>query len=132
MGVPRRQAQHLFEMLILEGAQAGPSWRTIISKQEAYRRAFQNFNPEHMAGFGVKHREELMRNSGVVRNRLKIDAAFANARAFIKRHDQGLDFSGYLWSFVDGHTICNRWDTPADVPASTPVSEAMSRDLKQW
>ncbi|AOU97198.1 DNA-3-methyladenine glycosylase [Acidihalobacter yilgarnensis] len=130
-GVPAYGERQLFEMLILEGAQAGLSWRTILDKREGYRRAFAGFDPEQMIRFSPERRAELLLDAGIVRNRLKIDASFSNASALLALRDRGVDLAGYLWGFVDGQSVHNHWREPADVPVTTPASEAMSRDLKR-
>jgi DNA-3-methyladenine glycosylase I len=130
-GVPCRDDRHLFEMLILEGAQAGLSWATILHKREGYRQAFDGFDPERIARYGDADTARLLADVGIVRNRLKVAAAIANARAYLDLVEQGTVFSDYLWDFVDGRPHQNRWPTLADVPASTPVSERMSKALKQ-
>jgi DNA-3-methyladenine glycosylase I len=130
-GVPCRDDRHLFEMIILEGAQAGLSWATILHKREGYRQAFDGFDPERIAGYGDDDTARLLADAGIVRNRLKIAAAISNARAYLELVDQGTTFADYLWDFVDGRPRQNRWRTLADVPASTPESERMSKALKQ-
>jgi DNA-3-methyladenine glycosylase I len=130
-GVPCLDDRHLFEMLILEGAQAGLSWATILHKREGYRRAFDGFDPERIARYGDTDTARLLADAGIVRNRLKIAAAGANARAYLELAEQGFGFADFLWDFVDGHPRQNRWPTLADVPASTPESERMSKALKQ-
>ncbi|WP_455384182.1 DNA-3-methyladenine glycosylase I, partial [Acidihalobacter prosperus] len=130
-GVPCRDDRHLFEMLILEGAQAGLSWATILHKREGYRQAFDGFDPERIARYGDADTARLLADAGIVRNRLKVAAAIANARAYLDLVEQGTAFSDYLWDFVDGRPRQNRWRTLAEVPASTPESERMSKALKQ-
>ncbi|MEJ2033395.1 MAG: DNA-3-methyladenine glycosylase I [Deltaproteobacteria bacterium] len=130
-GVPVFDDRRLFEFLILEGAQAGLSWLTILRKRENYRAAFANFDPERVARFGEAEQAALLANPGIVRNRLKVAAAITNARAFIAVRDEFGSFAGYLWRFVDGAPIQNAWKRISEVPATTPVSEAMSRDLKK-
>jgi DNA-3-methyladenine glycosylase I len=130
-GVPVFDDRRLFEFLILEGAQAGLSWLTILRKRENYRAAFGNFDPERVARFGEAEQAALLANPGIVRNRLKVAAAITNARAFIAVRDEFGSFAGYLWRFVDGAPIQNAWKRISEVPATTPVSEAMSRDLKK-
>lgn len=121
----------LFEFLILEGAQAGLSWITILRKREAYREAFAGFDPEVVARFDRAIIEVLLTNPGIVRNRLKVAAAVENARAFLNVQEEFGSFDAYVWRFVDGRPIRNRWKQMAEVPASTPVSDALSRDLKK-
>ena len=128
-GVPVHDDRKLFEFLILEGAQAGLSWSTILNKRENYRKAFSEFDPEKIARYGARDVQRLLHNEGIVRNRLKIAAAIGNAKAFrAVRQDFGT-FDAYLWRFVGGKPIQNRWRKMADVPARTPESDAMSRDL---
>jgi DNA-3-methyladenine glycosylase I len=130
-GVPLHDDNHLFEFLTLEGAQAGLSWLTILRKRFGYREAFAGFDPELVARFDGAKVAELLANPGIVRNRLKVESAITNARAFLAvRQDFG-SFDAYQWRFVDGRPICNAWKTIGEIPASTPVSDAMSRDLKQ-
>jgi DNA-3-methyladenine glycosylase I len=123
-GVPSRDPRHLFELLILEGAQAGLSWSTILRKRENYRRAFAGFDPRLVAELDP---EALLGDVGIVRNRLKVEAAIANARAWLEQDDP----VELLWSFVDGEPIVNRWRTLAEVPAETDESKAMSKELKR-
>ena len=130
-GVPVHDDRKLFELLILEGAQAGLSWDTILKKRENYRRAFARFDPQQVARFGRKERAALMKNPGVVRNRLKIDAAISNARAFLAVQREFGSFDRYIWRFVGGAPRQNRRRTMKQVPASTPESDSMSKDLKQ-
>jgi DNA-3-methyladenine glycosylase I len=130
-GVPLHDDRRLFEFLILEGAQAGLSWITILRKREAYRAAFANFDAARVARFGAEEELALLANPGIVRNRLKIAAAVTNARAFLEVQSAFGGFDKYLWGFVDGRPIVNRWKTLAEVPASTPVSDALSKDLKR-
>jgi DNA-3-methyladenine glycosylase I len=130
-GTPSRDERHLFEMLTLEGAQAGLSWQTILNKREGYRRAFAGFDPAKVARFGEEKIERLMRDPGIVRNRAKIDATIANARTVLAiRADVG-PLSQYLWSFVDGQPINGKRRRLADIPAETAESKAMSKELKK-
>ncbi|MCU7929978.1 MAG: DNA-3-methyladenine glycosylase I [Candidatus Thiodiazotropha sp. (ex Codakia rugifera)] len=129
-GVPAYDPQHLFEMLILEGAQAGLSWLTILRKREGYRNAFDNFNAERIASYGERDVSRLLADPGIVRNRLKVASAIGNAQAFLAL-EAGEGFSTLLWSFVDAKPIQNQWRTLQQVPASTAVSDAMSRELKR-
>ena len=126
-GVPSHEERHLFEMLILEGAQAGLSWSTILKKREGYRRAFAGFDPEQVARFDGKAVERLMADAGIVRNRLKIEAAIANARATLEVGS----LDDLLWGFVDGRPLQNSWKTLAEIPAETDESKAMSKELKR-
>jgi DNA-3-methyladenine glycosylase I len=130
-GVPSHDDRHLFEMLILEGAQAGLSWITILRKRENYRRAFEGFDPERMARFGPRKIEALLRDPGIVRNRLKVAAAVGNARACLDLAAAEGGLSNFLWRFVDGQPRINRWRSLAQVPANTPESDAMSKALKR-
>ncbi len=126
-GVPSHEERHLFEMLVLEGAQAGLSWSTILRKREGYRRAFAGFDVERVARFGARDVGRLLGDASIVRNRLKIESAVANAKAAIEAG--GLD--ELLWSFVGGSPIVNRWRTTAEIPAETQESRAMSKELKK-
>ncbi len=130
-GVPTHDDQKLFEFLILEGAQAGLSWITILRKRENYRRAFAGFNADQVARFGPKDVARLLKDEGIVRNRLKIEAAIANAKAFLKVQDAFGSFDAYNWRFVDGRPVVNRWKSIKQIPATTPLSDAFSKDLKQ-
>lgn len=130
-GVPLRTDRELFEMLTLEGAQAGLSWITILRKRENYRRAFDGFDVEMIARYGARKRRALLSDAGIVRNRLKIESTIGNARAFLHVVDEYGSFSRYLWDFVDGKPIVNRWHTLADVPVSTERSDALSKALKK-
>ena len=130
-GVPSHDERHLFEMLVLEGAQAGLSWATILRKREGYRNAFAGFDPERVARFTARDVERLMKDTGIVRNRMKIEAAIANARATLDVRDELGSLDSYLWSFVDGRPIKNRWKRLGELPAETPASKAMSKDLKK-
>lgn len=129
-GVPVHDDRKLFEFLILEGAQAGLSWITILKKREAYRRAFAGFDAGKVARFGPRQVARLLADAGIVRNRLKIEAAINNARHFLAVQEEFGSFDEYVWRFVDGRPIINRWKTLKQVPASTPESDALSRDLK--
>jgi len=128
-GVPVHDDRVLFEFLILEGAQAGLSWITILKKRENYRQAFDGFDPEKIARYRARDVKRLLGNDGIVRNRLKITATIGNAKAFLAVRKELGTFDAYLWSFVGGKPIQNRWRRMADVPARTPESDAMSRDL---
>jgi DNA-3-methyladenine glycosylase I len=129
-GVPVHDDRLLFEFLILEGAQAGLSWITILKKREAYRRAFAGFHPEVVAGFGEAHLLQLLADPGIVRNRLKLSSALGNARAFLALQEEFGSFDAYLWRFVDGAPLQNAWRSHSEVTATTAVSDALSRDLK--
>jgi len=128
-GVPVHDDRVLFEFLILEGAQAGLSWITILKKRENYRKAFNRFHPEKIARYGKGDVKRLLQNDGIVRNRLKIAAAIENAKNFLAVRKEFGSFDAYLWTFVGGAQIQNHWRTLADVPARTAESDAMSRDL---
>ena len=130
-GVPVHDDRRLFEFLILEGAQAGLSWITILKKRDNYRRAFAAFDPAAIARFGTRDGRRLLNDPGIVRNRLKIEAAIANARAFLDVQEREGSVERYLWSFTDSVPIQNRWRSLKAVPAETPESQAMSRALKQ-
>ncbi len=130
-GVPVREDRRLFEFLILEGAQAGLSWITILRKREAYRKAFRNFDPLSVAAFTEKDEEQLMENPGIIRNRRKIAAGVSNARAFLKVQERYGSFAAWMWSFVEGTPQVNRWQNLEDVPAETPLSRSMSKELKR-
>lgn len=129
-GVPVRDDRELFEHLILDGAQAGLSWLTILKKRDNYRRAFAGFDPERVAAYGAREVQRLLADPGIVRNRLKIAAAIDNARAFVAVQEKEGSFGRLLWSFTEGRTLQNRWRRPRDVPARTPAAEAMSGALK--
>jgi DNA-3-methyladenine glycosylase I len=130
-GRPVHDDQILFEFLILEGAQAGLSWETILNKREAYRRAFANFDPRRVARFSARDQAGLLKNEGIVRNRLKIGAAVTNAQVFLAVQEEFGSFDAYLWRFVEGKPKLNRPRTLKDIPAQTPESDAMSKDLKK-
>ena len=128
-GVPNHDDRHLFEMLILEGAQAGLAWITILRKREAYRRAYDGFDPARVARYTEKRRAKLLADPGIVRNRLKVEASVTNARAFLAVVAERGSFDAYLWDFVGGKPRVNRFRTIGDVPARTEVSDALSKDL---
>jgi DNA-3-methyladenine glycosylase I len=130
-GVPVHDDRLLFEFLTLEGAQAGLSWITILRKREAYRAAFAGFDPAAVALFDGRKVAELLADPGIVRNRLKVESTITNARAFLEVQDEFGSFAAYQWGFVDGRPVRNAWESMKDVPASTPASDAMSRDLKR-
>jgi DNA-3-methyladenine glycosylase I len=130
-GVPLHDDRGLFEMLCLEGAQAGLSWLTILRKREAYRRAFDGFDADAMVRYGAAQRRRLMRDAGIVRNRLKIDAFIDNARAYLKIRETAGAFDAYLWKFTDGKVIRRRPIDLSAVAVTTPLSDAMSKDLKR-
>ena len=130
-GVPVRDDTRLFEMLSLEGAQAGLSWSTILKKREGYRRAFLGFDPARVAAMGDADIERLVQDASIVRHRGKIASVLTNARAVLRVQDEARSFSAYVWAFVDGEPVVNHPAALADVPAETPVSRAMSRDMKK-
>jgi DNA-3-methyladenine glycosylase I len=129
-GVPVRDDKVHFEFLVLESAQAGLSWWTILRKREGYRRAFADFDATKVARFTSRTVEKLMQDPSIVRNRQKIEAAIANARGFLKVQDEFGSFDRYVWQFVGGQPIVNRWRKPSDVPPTTKESDALSKDLK--
>ncbi|MHB8891288.1 MAG: DNA-3-methyladenine glycosylase I [Candidatus Limnocylindrales bacterium] len=128
-GVPVRDERHLFELLILEGAQAGLSWSTILRKRPGYRRAFGGFDPEVVAGYGEADTARLLADAGIVRNRAKVAATIGNARATLALYETGTTLGDHLWSFVDGRPIVNRFESLGEIPSETDVSKAMSKDL---
>lgn len=128
-GVPLHDDRALFEFLILEGAQAGLSWATILRKRPRYREMFDQFYPDRVAGFGEAKVAALLADPGIVRNRLKVAAAINNARQFLTVQEEFGSFDVYLWRFVDGAPIVNHWHNMSEVPASTPLSDALSKDL---
>lgn len=130
-GVPTHDDRRLFEFLILEGAQAGLSWLTILKKREDYRLAFDGFDPRKVAQCDTTRIQELMNNPGIVRNRSKLEAAVSNARAFLEIRREYGSFDSYIWQFVGGRPIKNTWRSVADIPTRTKESDAMSRDLKR-
>jgi DNA-3-methyladenine glycosylase I len=130
-GVPVHDDRELFEMLILEGAQAGLSWSTILKKRENYRRAFDDFDPTIVACYDDAKITALLADPGIVRNRLKVESANRNAKAFLKVQEEFGFFNVFIWGFVSGEPIINSWEAMSDLPAKTPESEAMSKELKQ-
>ena len=128
-GVPVRDERHLFELLILEGAQAGLSWSTILRRRQAYRRAFGGFEPAIVAAYGEEDTARLLADPGIVRNRAKVAAAIGNARATLALHRAGTTLADHLWSFVHGTPIVNRFASLEEIPSQTDASRAMSRDL---
>ncbi len=130
-GVPSHDDVHLFEMLTLEGAQAGLSWSTILNKREGYRRAFAGFDPAAVARFGTKDVERLLDDPGIVRNRLKVESTIDNAARVLDVQESEGSLDAYLWSFVDGEPIVNRWRTLSELPAETELSKTISKDLKR-
>ena len=129
-GVPERDDRALYEKLVLDGFQAGLSWITILRKREAFRRAFAGFAPERIARFPSKKVEALMQDESIVRNRMKIEGTVASARAWLQMMEQGAGFAAYLWGFVDGKPIVNRYRAMTEIPAETELSRAISKDLK--
>ncbi len=130
-GVPVHDERKLFEFLILEGAQAGLSWSTILNKRQAYMQAFDNFEPAKVASYDDAKVLQLLANPGIVRNRLKIQAAIQNARSYIAVQNQYGSFDTYIWQFVDGKSILNSWKSLQEIPAATKESDAMSKELKK-
>ena len=130
-GVPVHDDRKIFEMLVLEGAQAGLNWLTVLRKRENYRKAFDNFNPRKVAKYGSKKFQELLANEGIIRNKLKIRSAIQNARAFLQVQKEFGSFDAYIWQFVGGKPIHNSWKSMSELPAQTTESEAMSKDLKR-
>lgn len=130
-GLPLHDDQRLFEMINLEGAQAGLSWITILKKRDHYRKAFDDFNPEKVARYTENKIAKLLQDEGIVRNKLKINAVVTNAQAYLKILESHSSFDEYLWQFVDGKPVINRWKSMAQVPASTAISDTLSKDLKK-
>ena len=130
-GIPVHDDRHLFEMLILEGAQAGLAWITILRKRAGYREAFDDFNPAAVARYDQRRVARLLKNLDIVRNRLKIESAVTNARSFLEVQDEQGSFDAYIWGFVDGHPKQNQWQRLSAIPADTATSTAMSKDLKR-
>jgi DNA-3-methyladenine glycosylase I len=130
-GVPSFDDRHLFEMLVLEGAQAGLSWTTVLNKREGYRKAYANFEPTKVARFTASKQQQLLRNPGIVRNRLKVRASVENAQAYLQIQREHGSFATFIWEFVDHVPVQNRWRSHAQVPATTPTSEKLSRALKK-
>ncbi|PZE21382.1 DNA-3-methyladenine glycosylase I [Paenibacillus xerothermodurans] len=130
-GVPVHDDRKLFELLVLEGAQAGLSWYTVLKKRENYRQAFDGFDPEKVAVYDAARVEQLLGDSGIIRNRLKVQSAITNAQAFLRVREKFGRFDAYIWRFVGGQPILNQWHTLSEVPSATPQSDAMSKDLKK-
>ncbi len=130
-GVPVRDESILFEFLILEGAQAGLSWETVLNKRARYRAVFADFDPERIARFRARNVAKLLADPGIIRNRAKVEAAIQNARALLDLRAKGVRFDQFLWQFVDGASKQNRWRSPSQVPSSTRESQLMSRELKR-
>lgn len=129
-GVPLRDDRALFEFLVLEGAQAGLAWITVLRKREGYRAAFDNFDPDKVARYSDRRLNQLLENPRIIRNRLKVFSARRNARAFLTVQEEWGSFANYIWRFVDGEPIQNRWRSLSDVPATSPLSDRISKDLK--
>ena len=130
-GVPERDDRALYELLTLEGAQAGLSWSTILHKREGYRRAFAGFDPAKVARFDARKEEKLLADPGIVRNRLKVSSTIENARRVLETQEELGSFSALPWGFVDGEPLVGRWKSVGEIPAETPVSKAMSKELKR-
>ena len=130
-GVPLRDDRALFEFLVLEGAQAGLAWITVLRKREGYRAAFDNFDPAKVARYSDRTLQRLLNNPRIVRNRLKVFSTRQNARAFLAVQEEWGSFSNYIWHFVDGKPVQNRWRSMAEVPATSPLSDRISKDLKR-
>jgi DNA-3-methyladenine glycosylase I len=129
--VPVHDERRLFEFMVLEGAQAGLSWMTILRRREAYRKAFADFDPLRIARFDRRKVESLLRNEAIIRNRLKIEGTVQNARAYVALREQGESLDAFMWKFVNGKPIVNKWKHTSQIPASTPVSDAMSKAVKK-
>ena len=130
-GVPERDDRALYELLTLEGAQAGLSWSTILHKREGYRRAFAGFDPVKVARFDARREQKLLADPGIVRNRLKVSSTIENARRVLETQEELGSFSALLWGFVDGEPLVGGWKSVTEIPAETPVSKAMSKELKR-
>jgi len=130
-GTPVHDERELFEMLILEGAQAGLSWSTILNKRENYRQVFDDFNPSIVVGYDDAKVSALLADPGIVRNRLKVESAIRNAKAFLEVQEEFGSFNTFIWGFVNGEPIINSWKVMSEIPAKTPESEAMNKELKQ-
>ena len=130
-GVPSHDDRHLFEMILLEGAQAGLSWATILHRREGYREAYENFDPTVVARYDDRKKARLLANPGIIRNRLKVEASVLNARAFLEVQAEFGSFDRYLWPFVGGRPLQHNLKSSAQIPVNTPESDALSRDLKQ-
>lgn len=130
-GVPVHDDRKHFEFLVLDAAQAGLSWRTVLAKRENYRQAFDGFDPDKIARYDRRKIERLLKNPGIIRNRLKVQSAVANARAFLAIQESDGSFDQFIWRFTAGKTIVNRWETLAQIPARTAQSDTMSKELKR-
>lgn len=130
-GRPVSDSQELFEKLCLDGQQAGLSWITILRKQESYRDAYDNFDPEKIVRYTQRKKAQLLKNPGVIRNRLKVESIIKNARGYLELRDEGIEFNKFLWDFVDGTPIQNQWKSLKEIPVNTPESDLMSKALKK-
>ena len=130
-GTPQHDDKKLFEFLILEGAQAGLSWVTILNRRDGYRKAFSNFDAKKVSKYTQKHIEKLLKDESIIRNKLKINSAINNAKLFLKIQDEFGSFDKYLWGFVNGKPIKNKFKKPSDIPATSEISEKLSQDLKK-
>ena len=130
-GVPLHDDRKLFEFITLEGAQAGLSWATILKKRENYRKLFADFDVEKISRYNKNNIQTLLKNPGIIRNRLKVESTISNARAFIKIQQEFGSFDTYIWRFSDGEPVVNRWKTAKHIPTSTAISDAMAKDLKK-
>lgn len=130
-GVPAHDDQRHFEFLVLESAQAGLSWSTILKKRENYRKAYRGFDPRGVARFGPRDRERLLNDAGIVRNRLKIESSINNAKRFLEVQEEFGSFDNYLWGFVGGKPLVNKWKTLSEIPAKTDLSDTVSKDMKK-
>ena len=130
-GVPVHDDQKLFEMLILEGAQAGLSWETVLKKRQNYRKTFDNFNPQKVARYDEAKQAELLQNAGIIRNRLKVKSAIQNARVFLEIQKEFGSFDAYIWNFVDNMPVQNKFRSISELPAKTELSDMISKDLKK-
>jgi len=130
-GVPLYDDRRIFEFLILEGMQAGLSWQTVLRKRENFRRAFSDFDPVRIAHYNRRSVERLLKDAGIIRNRQKIEATIGNARSFMAVQDEFGSFSDYIWRFMNGRPVVNRWKSLSQLPAATPLAQAISKDLKQ-
>lgn len=130
-GVPEHDDRALYEKLVLDGAQAGLSWKTILHRRDGYRKAFRGFHPEKIARWGERQVARLLADEGIIRNRQKVRSAIGNARAVLAVRDEVGSFDRFLWDFVDGEPIVNRWKSPDRIPAQTPLSQTVSKELKR-
>ncbi|QQK08478.1 DNA-3-methyladenine glycosylase I [Miniphocaeibacter halophilus] len=130
-GIPNHDDRYLFEMLILEGAQAGLSWSIILKKRNEYKKAFDNFEPSKVAKYDIKKKEELLKNKGIIRNRRKIESAINNAIRFLEVQEEFGTFDKYIWSFTNGKQVINQWTDTTSIPSSSDLSKSISKDLKK-